>query len=292
MVNRQDLRATKVRRAGFTLVELIIVLLVLAALASMLIPTLGYVKDMSDTATSAAAAQEIVNNLEIYKASTGRYPNRLDSLVSEDGTCFSRLYGGSSGTFQLGTIGAGDYYAYYAFNNGAGMDELMLHTNPEDPEDPDFDPNSAGVLGDLGPSTQFCIVDYQIAKSGSYGSFARNIVNICFPNQEDPSDPVVPEYHTLVALGVGPYNSAVGATMTSAPLVPEKSGSNPLQYDRYIAIFDADIEGGGSRGRGQVKLKCVIDSEFNVVGTNLRYYKQSAPGDSYGFIAEEEEEEE
>ena len=271
------------RRANsraFTLLELIVVLVVLAALASMVIPTLGFVKDQSDTATAAATAQEVLNNLEIFKASTGRYPNRLETMVNTDGDYYSRAYGTSAGLFPYGTIGTGGF-AYYGFNNGGGMTEVANH------DETATDPNNSGVVAPLNNTTQFCVIDATQAQP-FYESKARRIVNTCFPNQADRGNPIVPDNHTLIALAVGNLNGAVGSTMTDAPLCPEKSGSNPDNYDRFIAVFDVDFSGGGATGRGQVKLKCVLDSEYNVVATNLRYYKNSGPNDSLGEAEEEE----
>ena len=40
--------------------------------------------------------------------------------------------------------------------------------------------------------------------------------------------------------------------MTSAPLAPEKSGSEQSNYDRFIAVFD--VSNGGATNRGQADL--------------------------------------
>ena len=100
-------------KQGFTLLELLIVLVVLAALAALIIPTLGYVKDQADAATTAHGAQEALNNLEIYKASVGHYPNRMDTLVNTDGAYYTKVYGTSSDAFPYGTVGTGSSAYYY-----------------------------------------------------------------------------------------------------------------------------------------------------------------------------------
>ena len=264
-------------RLGFTLIELLLVLLVIAALAAVVIPTLGFVKDQADTSITASTAQEILNNLETFKASTGKYPNRFDSLISTDGSYYSRAYATSGGQFPYGVVGTGNF-AYYYMTNGAGVTEVCVH------DEAATDPNNSNQVVAIDDATQFCVIDAAQAQP-FYESKARTIVNACFPNQTDSSNPIVPDGHTLVALGVGSRNGAVGATMTEAPLCPEKSGSNPDNYDRYIAVFDVDSS-GGSTGRGQIKLKAVLDSEYNVVATNLRYYKNSGADDDQGVYVE------
>ncbi len=265
-------------RTGFTLIELIIVLLVLASLAALVVPTLGFVKDQSDKSLAANGAQQVLNNLETYKAATGRYPDRLDTMVTASGDYFSAAYGTSAGLFPYGTIGT---VPAYAFVNGGGVtqlavaDESLLASGGAN--DAHFADSTTNLSSFGGPSV--CIIDG--TSQPFYGGNTRRIVNACFPNQIDASAPVVPAGHTLVALGVGALNGAVGATMTQPPLCPEQSNSDPDNYDRFIAVFDA-VASGGPAGRGQLKLKCVLDSEWKPVAWNIKQYKASGPDDDFG----------
>jgi len=259
-------------RAGFTLVELIIVLLVLASLAALVVPTLGFVKDQSDTALSANGAQNILNNFEQYKAAFGKYPDRLDSLVDETGNFYSRIYPGT-GTSFYGSVepGGGAGFAYYYMVNGAGFSEVALHDSTN--TDPEDDPNVAGTIAPLDDTTNLLVMEPGYTPSSSFSSKERLLINACYPVQADPANPVVPERHTLVFLGVGATNTAVGNTMTQTPLAPEKNGSDTSNYDRYVAVFD--VGPGGATNRGQVNLKVLLDPEFNVVARNLDSYQNT-----------------
>ncbi|MCG8652640.1 MAG: prepilin-type N-terminal cleavage/methylation domain-containing protein [Pirellulales bacterium] len=279
---RKHVRGTAYR-VGFTLIELIIVLLVLASLAALIVPTLGFVKDQADTSLSANGAQQVLNNLEQFKAATGRYPNRLDTLVDETGAAYAPVYSiGGPGNPYIGSVqdSSGGNFFYYFMANGGGLSEVSVHDSTNVEGASGFDPNAPGTTTPLDSSTQLVIAQEGESYTGKRGA----IISTCFPNQ-DPNDAAagratIPDGHTLVFMGVGANNSAVGATMTQAPLSPEKSAFDENQYDRFIAVFD--VSGGGPNFRGQVKLKAVLDPQFNVVARNIAAYKSSTPGDDFG----------
>jgi len=258
-------------RAGFTLIELIIVLLVMASLAALVVPTLGFVKDQSDTALSANGAQGVLNNLEQYKVAFGNYPDGFDTLVDESGAFHSRVFN-IGGTVPYGTVapGGGAGFAHYWMSMGAGMRQVAVHDSTN--TGLDSDPNVPGVLVPLDGSINLMVMEPgHVPATPSFSPKEGLIIAACFPTQADPAVPVVPAGHTLVFLGVGATNTAVGNTMTSAPLAPEKSGSDTSQYDRFIAVFD--VSPGGATNRGRADLKLVLDPEFNVVARNVDFYQ-------------------
>jgi len=72
----------KNERSGFTLIEIMIVVIIIAALASMVTP---YLMDIPDRAKAKIARGSIENigvALKLYMLDTGRYPNDLNSLLS------------------------------------------------------------------------------------------------------------------------------------------------------------------------------------------------------------------
>lgn len=277
-------------RQGFTLLELIIVLVVLAALAALVVPTLGFVRDQAKYATGAAGAAEVLNNLETYKAATGSYPQRMDTLVDTSGSYYSKAYTTSSGAFPFGNVvpGSTNNLAYMLWNGG-GMTDFVYH----DPSD-DVLPNNSTESSPVQTisyatmsSMQFAVVDPErTGVSASYDTWLFEIIRTCYPNQQDAENPTIPTGHSLVALGVGSRASCVGSTMTSAPVW---GGGSSEKYSRYIALFDVS-EGG--TGRGAVKLKAVVDSEFQTIAANVSNYKRSGPTDDEGLIPPPEEEEE
>ncbi|MEM9828320.1 MAG: prepilin-type N-terminal cleavage/methylation domain-containing protein [Planctomycetota bacterium] len=269
--------------AGFTLIELIIVLAVLASLAALVVPTLGFVKDQTDTSLAGYGGQLALNNLETFKAATGRYPNRLDSLIDDTGNFYAPIYDISGGTAPyIGEVTGSSDFIWYFIENGGGMSEVAVHDSTNVPGSSGFDPNRAGV------SAPISSTPLNIVRAGTTHTGKRSqIISTCFPNQ-DPVDvaagrATVPEGHTLVLMGIGASNSAVGATMTNAPLAPTKSAYDPDEYDRFIAVFD--VTSGGPNFRGQMVLKAVLDPQFNVVARNIAAYQSSTPGDSFGSSA-------
>jgi len=74
------------KRKGFTLVEVLIVVIILGILASLVVPRLA---GRTQEARRAAARSDIEGGvalaLDLYEADTGRYPDRLEALVRKSG---------------------------------------------------------------------------------------------------------------------------------------------------------------------------------------------------------------
>jgi len=67
-------------QAGFTLVELLVVLVILVLLASLVAPrVVGYLGS-SRTKTAKVQVQSLTTALELYKVDTGRYPTTTEGL--------------------------------------------------------------------------------------------------------------------------------------------------------------------------------------------------------------------
>jgi general secretion pathway protein G len=68
------------RQAGFTLVELLVVLVILVLLASLVAPrVIGYL-GTSRTKAAKVQIQSLTTALELYKIDVGRYPSTSESL--------------------------------------------------------------------------------------------------------------------------------------------------------------------------------------------------------------------
>jgi len=63
--------------AGFTLIELVIVIVVLGILMSMAVPALSGVKNKADTAVAKADLHNIMQSLEMYYLDEGEYPAQV-----------------------------------------------------------------------------------------------------------------------------------------------------------------------------------------------------------------------
>jgi prepilin-type N-terminal cleavage/methylation domain-containing protein len=274
-------RSLAAPRRGFTLLELIIVLAVLAALAALVVPILGWVRDQSKYATAAAGAAEALNNLEIYKAANGKYPDRFDSLVDTSGAAFGGLYDVMTAPsipdgYKFGSIVAGSTVSY-GFTNGGGPANVVAHTPYPASVTSSYDPNASteSAAATAISASQVLTIDPTTSNS-LYVAKVRRIVRAAFPNQTDPANPRIPTGHTLVALGIGSRVASTGSTMMSAPV---HQGAAVGKYGRFIAVFAVSP---GPTGRGKIQLKMVLDSEFEVAAKNVTNYQGSGPVDDQG----------
>ncbi len=68
--------------AGFTLVELLVVMVIMVLLASLVAPrVIGYLGS-SRTKTAKVQIESLSTSLELYKLDTGRYPDQRDGLAA------------------------------------------------------------------------------------------------------------------------------------------------------------------------------------------------------------------
>ena len=66
---------------GFTIVELLIVIVVIGILATITIVAYNNVTDRARTSSAQAAAKTVVNKAAVYQAETGSYPDALEDLT-------------------------------------------------------------------------------------------------------------------------------------------------------------------------------------------------------------------
>lgn len=72
------------RNSGFTLIEILIVVIILGVLASLVVPRLaGRTEEARREAARSDIEGGIALALDLYEADNGRYPASLDDLVSQ-----------------------------------------------------------------------------------------------------------------------------------------------------------------------------------------------------------------
>ncbi len=286
------------RRHGLTLIELVVVLVILITLAALLIPKLGFLQQQANTASAAATSEDLMNNLEIYKLSSGFYPTRFDSLLTDGGTAISPTIWPNPGVgypYTQSTLGAGsDFAAVGSFGMTFGASFSVV----------DQDASYVAALAPFGPTGTFPNASFASGAPDSNSSF-----NSLRAFKFDGTDPVVtvttasgPQiwqaagfasttaYNpalgtgtytappsatgvTLVAFGVGPQSAAVGQTMSSPPL---QVAQQPPYYGRFVGIFAVYGQASSTPGKG-AELKLVIDSFQQTVGSNVALYRQAGP---------------
>jgi prepilin-type N-terminal cleavage/methylation domain-containing protein len=250
-------------RKGFTLAELVVVLVILAATAALLIPRLGFMKSQADNATSAAGVAQLTSNLETYKLTTGSYPLGMDSLLDSTGTLYSGLWSHPAGPSVIGPGGyltagtplatSGDRQSFgHAFQSDASGN-IYVYDHSTTATDPS---SSATVVRNLA----FDGSDSLAVVSPTTG--AALIRAAGYPTG------ALPVGVQLVAFGIGPNNGAVGETMASAPRHAEQDQEF---YGRYIALFAVYASGKPA------ELKAIVDSHGSTVESNISSYKKGGP---------------
>lgn len=71
----------KKRRAGFTLVELLLVIAILGILGTVVVVNFGGASDNARKTTTLTSIGQINSAIQVYKMNTGRLPKSLDDLT-------------------------------------------------------------------------------------------------------------------------------------------------------------------------------------------------------------------
>jgi len=248
-MNRTSFRVNAQRRA-MTLIELVIVVAILGALASLLIPR---IMDMSRPARHAAISEtigELAKNLTYYQTTTQKaIPNRLDALTSDGTTPYTKLrkhiFGGNK-RLAMAPVANDGSNLFFESMKKAGLTTVMYHDEAltSTPSDSGTVPHTLAA-GDTLPT-----LNTQTPEG-------LRLIAALFPGG-------IPATTHPIVLGVGPANAAVGNSMLSAPMVPS---DEPSSYQRYLVVYSLYADGRHAR------LKAILDSHadpLNKFITNLQ----------------------
>ena len=70
------------RRAGFTLVEIMVVVIIIGLLATLVIARVGGQSDQARLKTTKAILASVSSQLEIFKLNHARFPDSLDDMIT------------------------------------------------------------------------------------------------------------------------------------------------------------------------------------------------------------------
>jgi Tfp pilus assembly protein PilE len=206
-------------RQGLTLMELVIVLLVLIALAGIVLPMLPNMITRSHTAAAATNITEISKAIQTFEGLQGTYPDGWDALT--DGTTIADYVpGGTGADLTTGTLTgpqvanlsrAGISTLYSMIATKAALDTAG--------QSPTFNPYSTPFPG----QTAVTLTSGTVALLGPTGILKLNLSTT----------------GTYLVVGLGKPNKMVGRTINDVPYhFLDDPGSTPNDvYTRYVAIF-------------------------------------------------------
>ena len=237
------LNLTSPRRRGLTLLELIVVLVILVAVAGILIPLLPNMLGRAHTSVGATNINEVNRMVQVYYQTYDLYPNVLDNLVGSS-SVLSYLPNytptGDIATVQMYTLSASDVAALNAV--GITTVATLADTGSTQPTTftPTFNPYSYASSGAVNTQT---LVANQTTVASLLNTFVEG------PNGIVKLDPTMLPGGTYVVFGFGKQTNAIGRVVTDAPVhfgefAPD-SATNV--YCRYGLVFrTASGNGAGS----------------------------------------------
>jgi type II secretory pathway pseudopilin PulG len=267
-MNRSYLTAA---RRGLTLIELVVVMAVLIALAALILPRLDSLKGQADHAAIASNAADLSKVIETNYASSGAYGN-YDTLVDSSGAILSSIWGQTAFgalPFTATTIGgaqAGDFsYQSFLDANLNGYFNVQAGTSNTNASTLSTDTTSG--LQTLSTNVAGGSQKLAVLAGGSGHFYADQLFTTLVPTGVIPTSAGNPAYR-LVAMGIGPYSSLVGTLLPSCPL--DTQGDDPTQvYCRYFAIFKIYSSGKPAQLMTVVDHRCKsVDTQVGQFNTN------------------------
>lgn len=228
-------------RLGFTLIELVVVIIIIATIAGFVIPQIGMLGRTSDMAATAKTQADIASNIQLYFTLQKRYPQGLDSLLDGSGALYAppgasvteatQVYGmpvNGAGSAWLGGDAAGSNAAQLSV---AALTGDTLKSLTRSGFDYVYDHSTSVVNSNNSATAQ----RYLIANGATA---APTSVNVAEVTGAVLLGRLVPQglasTERVIAMGVGPKNAAISKTLTNSPIYP---GCDGKYYGRYIVYF-------------------------------------------------------
>lgn len=281
-------------RLGLTLIELVVVIAIIAILAVMVVPRLDFLKAQAEHASSAATQGDLGSMIQVFKASSGKYPN-FDTLLDTSGNLYAKLQSQTAGNgLQAATIPGigGPNTNWYRSLTDAGLQYGYRH----DASATDASNSASSTLVDMDEAA-YGSLKLATLKTASIPVEARStvmaILNTIYPGGATfvpASDPdgvpgsgdevaastqqtaagTVPATSMLVVFGIGPKSNLVSNVLASAPSSAMGADDSTQTYCRYFAIFEIFASGAPA------KFRMVTDHRLRQIGARVDLYKQGS----------------
>ncbi len=260
------------RRCGFTLLELVVVLMIIATIAGFVLPQVASLGRTSDMAATAKTQADLANNLQMFFVLQKRFPQGMDSLITSggaaiyspmqaDGTTAATLESNQATGLPISgpslyadlTVGSltGNYLRSFS---RLGFDWVYDHDRTV------TNSNNSATVANLRSVPTSSSSTFSVAEITSGSPVALKLM--------PGTSGILPTGSRLVALGIGPNNSAISKTIINCPVYP---GCDGKYYGRYVAVFQ--LFDTGERG----SLIGVVDSYGRAPDYTNQQYNESLP---------------
>jgi prepilin-type N-terminal cleavage/methylation domain-containing protein len=252
----------KPRRAGFTLIELVVVIIILGILAGLVVNIVDYLRRSANYGAAAHNQQALLNNLQLYRTSfgNGQYPDRFDSLLDAAATGKSTyLHSDLTGVFEVGALSGEELGTL----TRSGITRVMDHGSDTSQMVQQSLQNSGVITRTLTSTGPVAVVN-----PATTNSTGLELLSSLYPGAT-PSTPAVPADVRIVLFGVGPANTAIGKTIQSPPLFTELDPT--VNYGRFLIAVAVYNPREGRRAQ----IKAVLDPKGRVVNRQISEFWQS-----------------
>jgi type II secretory pathway pseudopilin PulG len=205
------------RRGGLTLLELVVVIMILVALAGLLIPSFTDIMHRTRYAVQVDNCVELSKAIQLYRNLYLHDPDQYDSLLDDGGNLFSFIPG-LSVTPGL-TVGTLDGDSFHALENAHIWSVWDMDSSVTNPESVTFSPPYKTPVRTLAAGSKVC----QLTNEALATWFGVNVY---------PGD-------IYVVFGVGPKCTMVGKVINDPPVhFADEPNQNPaLRYCRLGAVY-------------------------------------------------------
>lgn len=207
--------------------ELVVVMLILAAIAGVLLPLLPNMITRAHTSTSATNLGEIAKAIQMHQAAFNAYPSKLDSLLTGSSTLASYIPAVASG--EMTTLQLNDD-AYEALEHAGILQTANL---------------TAATSGDWSPT--FFPYGANSSLDATYTTLTSGINVAAITGTAAVREFSAPFNASYVVFGLGSRSTMQGKTLMEAPVhYSEHTGESPNDaYARYGIVFQLT---GGTTG--------------------------------------------
>lgn len=247
---------------GFTLVELVIVLAVLAALAGILLPQFSGIVNRTHTAVSSTNISELGKAFALYNVKTLKgYPDQYDSLIDVTAGAAPTVNGISTLPFDASAsntdiaIKALDAGQLKSLNQDGIRNICPMNATLAPGNSATFDAAGDPIPIDTTQKYVF-LTNAKVKAAFGIDGVLQNEEYVCF--------------------GVGSQCTAIGTVMQEAPLHFDQTDP-AVTYERFVVVYAVPAMRTAATKAFNARLVGFLGTELNSLGNEINeYYSKSS----------------